>query len=185
MIYLLHFENSDGGFRDEHRYGQCLLTYALFREKKLRLSEQMIVRNKWGKPSLRDFPDVQFNVSHCRGLAACVLGKVPVGIDVEEIRAFSPYAARHVCSRHELDDIMRAKDPDRQFFIYWTLKESCVKAMGTGLSYPLKNLVFQITEQDIVCKTQSEYLFFLLKNTGRYITSICYKRDGYPARICE
>ncbi len=186
MIYRYYYDgDAGGGFWDEHRYGQWLLAYALFHEKKLKISERAVTRNRWGKPCLRDYPDIEFNISHCKGLVGCVVSDVPVGIDVERVRPFSRHAARHTCSRAELDDIDHSDDPDRRFFIYWTLKESCAKAMGTGLSYPLKDIIFQITDQRIVCRTQPGYQFLLIEHHQQFVTSVCYRRSGQSVRICE
>ncbi len=183
MIYRYHFNETSGVFSDEHRYGQWLLAYALFVEKQLDVSRLCVVRNEWGKPYLRDYPGVEFNISHCRGLAVCVISDVPVGIDVERVRPFSRHAARRACSRAEREDIENAPDPDRRFFIYWTLKESCVKAMGNGLSYPLKDIIFKLTDQRIICETQSDYQFLLIDNK-RFVISVCYRRNGQSVRIC-
>lgn len=186
MIYRCYFDpDALGGFWDEHRYGRWLLAYALFREKKLKLSEGAVTQNVWGKPCLRDFPNIEFNISHCNGLVGCVVSDVPVGIDVEKIRPFSWHAARHACSTAELNDIEQSENPDRLFFIYWALKESCVKAMGTGLSYPLKDIVFQIEDQRIVCRTHPRYQFLLLEHHRQFVTSVCYRRSGRSVRILE
>lgn len=186
MIYRYCFDGDAGdSFWTEHRYGQWLLAYALFCEKKLKVSETVILRNQWGKPFLRDFPDIEFNISHCNGLVGCVVSDVPVGIDVERIRPYSRYAARYVCSKAELDDIMQAQDPDRRFFYYWTLKESCAKAMGTGITHPLRDINFQIEGHNIVCKTQSEFQFVLFEHKERFVISVCYRRSGRSYRVCE
>lgn len=183
MIYRYYYHGpATERLGDEHRYGQWLLAYALYFEKKLSVPQRGVIRNEWGKPFLRDHPDIEFNISHCSGLVGCVISDVPVGIDVESVRPFSRHAARHVCSRDELNDIETAQDPDRRFFIYWTLKESCAKAMGSGLCYPLKDITFKITEQRIDCETQPDYQFLLIENKS-FITSVCYRRGGQSVRI--
>jgi len=160
----------------QHCFGEFLLTYALYREKKLNYADQEIVYNRWNKPSLRDYPNIHYNISHCKGLTACVLSDVPVGIDVEKIRPFSISAAKRVCEKLEMEDIQRSKDKDRHFFIYWTLKESCVKAIGYGITYPMKKVVFRLTDNEIRCITQPEYHFKLIEDSSSFVIAVCYKR---------
>ena len=134
---------------------------------------------------MQDYPQIQFNVSHCKGLAACIVADVPVGIDAEYIRPYSPYAAMHTMNRKELENISRSPDPNRLFFIYWTLKESCVKAMGYGIAYSMKKLIFDITDDGIHSLTQPEFRFVLLENSGPYIIAVCFKGAGRSVRIYE
>jgi 4'-phosphopantetheinyl transferase len=105
--------------------------------------------------------------------------------NVEYIRPFSPYAAQHVLSEQEMEDLRCAPDPDRRFFVYWTLKESCVKAMGTGLATPMKQVVFRVEDDTVECITQPGYRFLLLESSGPYITAACFLGGGNSARICE
>ena len=186
MIYRLYY---DSGLKDEpgiaHQYCEYLLEYAFLHEKQLNYKDQTIIRNAWGKPALQRYPQLQYNVSHCRGLVSCILADMPVGIDVEVVRPYSPYAARHAFSRQEIEDLDRAEDPNRQFFIYWTLKESCVKAMGMGLAFSMKRVAFRVTKTGIQCLTQPEYRFVLLENSGPYITAVCLRGAGRSIRISE
>ena len=186
MIYRLYYD-SDLQYEPDtaHRYCEFLLGCALSHEKQLNYRDQTIIRNEWGKPALQDYPQIQFNVSHCKGLISCILADVPVGIDVEYVRTYSPYAAMHALSQQELDDIDRAEDPDRRFFIYWTLKESCIKAMGFGLAYAMRNVSFFIEGDDIRCLTQPDYRFILLENSSPYITAVCYQENGKSIRFYE
>ena len=180
MIYRIYFDKEvmRKNHNAHHKYGETLLEYALLHEKQIIYKNQTVIYNKWGKPLLRDHPHIQYNISHCEGMAACVLADVPVGIDVENIRPFSEHAARRVCDQQEIDDIMKAKDPNRQFFTYWTLKESCVKAMGCGMAYPLKKVVFRIIRHEIECVTRPEYQFLLLENDKRHVMAVCCRHAG-------
>jgi len=186
MIYRLYYGPDPIEDPDQaHQYGEILLKYALLHEKQLDYLNQTIIRNAWGKPALQDYPQVQFNVSHCKGLAACIVADVPVGIDAEVIRPYSPYAAMHTMNRQELEELRRAPDPNRLFFKYWTLKESCVKAMGQGVAYSMKKVAFEISNEGIRCLTQPEFQFVLLEDSGPYIIAACYMQGGKPLQIYE
>jgi 4'-phosphopantetheinyl transferase len=187
MIYRMHFDactlqtNPD----IDHQLGQCLLELALWREKKIRYAEQVIVHNPWGKPSLKDFPHIYYNISHCRGLVACVLSDTPVGVDVESIQAIRPLTAKRVCGDDELDMIHHANQPERMFFRLWTLKESCAKAMGVGLSYPLKQMTFHVNGDHIKCVSQPDYRFLLFEDSHDFIMTVCYKKPAASAYAAE
>lgn len=102
----------------------------------------------YGKPVLaRRFADsnLQFNVSHCDDLAACVFSwgqrGHAIGIDVEAVRDMSDadVIAGRYFSRSE-NATYRALEPGDKtvgFFNCWTRKEAFVKASGDGLATPL------------------------------------------------
>ena len=92
-----------------------------------------------------------FNVSHSGQIAVvAVTAGVPVGIDVEQIRAMPDadrLAARYF-SPHEHDQY-RALGPEMRlsgFFRCWTRKEAFIKARGEGLSLPLGSFDVTLTE---------------------------------------
>ena len=128
-----------------------------------------------GRPFLPGRPGVHISLTHCEGLAACAVAVTPVGIDAERLRTHSPYAARHAMGNAELDAIRNARDPDIEFFRRWTLKESCLKAMGTGLGYPLKELGFFISGGKAVCISRPEYGFWVYDLDG-FVLALCVKR---------
>lgn len=95
-----------------------------------------------GKPHL-DLAgrEVPFSLSHSQARAIVAIGdSLPIGVDIEAIRGEDPVAlealARSVMSVGELDAWLRlAPEPRRQaFHALWAAKESCLKAIGCGLS---------------------------------------------------
>ena len=100
-----------------------------------------------GKPAIvgQDGPDgVRFNVSHSGdlGLIAICRGR-EVGVDVEEIRHdFDVIELGRSCfSPDEHDGLCECPSDARieRFFELWTAKEACIKALGSGLSTPLRD----------------------------------------------
>ena len=101
------------------------------------------------------FPDgwPHFNISHCPGLAACVISREPAGLDVEKIRPFRDGILRRVLSPDEREDfdLFAARFPEKRterFIRYWTLKESYVKYTGEGLGAPLTAVTFTFPEEE-------------------------------------
>ena len=85
--------------------------------------------NEHGKPSLVHYPDIHFNISHCKnGLAVAVDGK-PIGIDIESIRN-----ADSALVKKTMNDIEAAQIHNTEDFIrFWTMKEAVLKLRGTGI----------------------------------------------------
>lgn len=86
-----------------------------------------------GKPFFPSMPKVHFNMSHCLGVAACVIGDRPVGVDVETIHAVSTSLVKRVLSAAEHEAVERSHNPQMEFMRLWTVKESLLKLSGHGL----------------------------------------------------
>jgi 4'-phosphopantetheinyl transferase len=95
---------------------------------------------------------LRFNLSHTRGLVACgVTTHHGIGVDVESHHRrlhFSDFAARHFSSL-EVDSLkaLPAEQRAERFFLYWTLKESYLKARGDGLRIPLNWIGFRVAPE--------------------------------------
>ncbi|QDU67852.1 4'-phosphopantetheinyl transferase family protein [Engelhardtia mirabilis] len=91
-----------------------------------------------------------FNLSHTRGLVAVAVSTVPaIGVDVEwigrknDLRRLA--AAKFApAERGRLEREVDEQAFRRRFFRYWTLKESYLKARGTGITLPLDAFAFQV-----------------------------------------
>jgi 4'-phosphopantetheinyl transferase len=88
-----------------------------------------------------------FNLSHTRGIVACVIARdAAVGVDVE--RVDSAAAARDVASQYFAPSEVRllercaSTDYATRFVELWTLKEAYIKAVGAGLHLALDSFAF-------------------------------------------
>ena len=98
--------------------------------------------NSFGKPRLR-CSDLHFNLSHSGGVALYVFARgSDIGCDIEWRR---PELAREEVAERFFSDrelrSLRAVPHNRwveAFFNCWTRKEAFIKALGFGVSYPLK-----------------------------------------------
>lgn len=110
-----------------------------------------------GKPELAspfDESGIRFNLSHSggRALLAWARGR-EIGADLEALRPVR-YGAQ-IARRFFSDDEQRAlPDPaderwDTAFFRCWTRKEAFIKAIGDGLSYPLRAFTIPMTERPV------------------------------------
>ena len=114
-----------------------------------------------GKPFLKDYPGIHFNMSHCPGVALCVVSDAPVGCDVESVPAnLDLDVCRYVFSDEQLASVLSSPAPTLAFARLWTQKEAFLKLTGEGLSNhpPLA--------EDVACET-------IVAPSGAYVYSIC------------
>lgn len=98
-----------------------------------------------GKPQLGNCPDkVEFNQSDSRQWTVVAVCREAVGVDIEAVRpdtdiqtlASEVFTDRE---REELESVPQA-GRRRAFFQGWTRKEAVIKALGSGLAYPLQDI---------------------------------------------
>ncbi len=164
---------------------QVLSSYAPFRPEQWRF-----MRGAYGKPEIASapgLPPLHFNLSHTRGMVACIVAyDCPCGIDVEEIRPIKDFrpVVEAVFSDAEIT-YLDAQDEAawlQHFFSIWTLKEAYAKAVGLGLSAPLRQISFNIdTPQARVHfvdgkeRDSAQWLFHCCKPTVSHLLAIAAK----------
>lgn len=132
-------------FKFEQGQRLCVLAYLLLKQA-LR-EEYGIVGNpifeygKHGKPAIVGHPEIFFNLSHCKEAAVCAISDRPVGVDVESIREFKDTLVHYTMNDDEIREIESSADPAVAFIRLWTMKESTLKLIGTGISDDIKNAI--------------------------------------------
>lgn len=134
-----------------------------------------------GKPVLRDHPQLHFNLSHCSGLAVCLLSDTECGVDCESIRRCKSRIVERVCNTQEIAALESASDADFLFTRLWTLKEAYVKAIGVGISYPLREVGFTF-EGDCILSNRSDASFMQFLLHG-HIVSVCMLAKHEPQSV--
>lgn len=136
--------------------GDILIRYIICRKFSI-LNENIVFEvNEYGKPSLKNFKDFYFNISHAGDWVVCVVGESDVGVDVELVKDIELNIANSFFSTEEYQDLMLQPEEERVDYFYelWTLKESYIKAVGKGLSMPLNS--FYIVKNNNVIKVVSK-----------------------------
>lgn len=129
---------------------------------------------------------IEFNVSHSGSVAllAFARGKL-VGVDVEQIRAdfdHEKIAVRFFSEneRKQLSALAPSARPDA-FFRCWARKESYIKAVGTGLSLPLRDF-------DVSLKPGDENALLATRpdssEASRWSLREVPAGEGYAAALC-
>lgn len=106
---------------------QCLPTFAL---------PLNITVGRCGKPTLQN-GELQFSLSHSEGLVAVALCDSAVGVDIQAKTQYNRALAKRFFAEDEQRYIDNHADKDKLFTEVWCLKESYIKALGTGLHTPL------------------------------------------------
>ncbi len=119
---------------DEMLMGEILAMSAIKNVFQIPFSRQIIIEDSFGKPYLRDFPNIHFNISHCSGFVVCAVCDKPVGVDVQQITPFLLPVAKRICNEKELLQISESKNADSDFTKLWTMKEAALKLKGTGIA---------------------------------------------------
>ena len=112
---------------------------------------------KNGKPYLQNYPNIQFNLSHCRAAAACIVAGCEVGVDVEEIKPVTDDVARRVLTVKEYAEYKASSNPDELFCGYWTAKESWLKKTGLGIGIDLSALAAEDTGEKTLVRGKNYF----------------------------
>lgn len=177
MIYAMRFTNvvRKDKVTLEHKAGRFLIKYGLMKEYGIDLSDCTILKNEHGKPYLKEYPDIYFNISHCKAMVICVFGNAPVGIDVESRRICKESLMKRVLTKEEFETV-KASDDDIDFFRYWTLKEAYGKAVGVGILYDYASMTFKVTDGNIICP-DNEYRIWQKTLDSEIVISVCRKQN--------
>jgi 4'-phosphopantetheinyl transferase len=122
--------------RQRFIYGRVILRTLLGRYTGQNPEGIQLIGDANKKPCVMDKSGIQFNVSHAGNWILWAIGRVSVGVDVEEIKpvfsfddivaySFSPEEQRHILAHPYAR---------RLFYQLWTRKEALVKATGQGLT---------------------------------------------------
>lgn len=141
--------------RDLYRLTRALQRTVLSRYAPVAPRDWQFARDRYDKPTVcgpAGVPWPWFNLSNTAGLVTCAVSTtLPlIGVDVERVSRqveFAQLATRYFAPVESAELLARApaEHPVR-FFSYWTLKESYIKARGQGLSIPLDQFAFDISD---------------------------------------
>lgn len=107
--------------------------------------------NNYGKPAVKNDGELglSFNLSHTHNMIACVVGyQYDLGVDIEGNRALEDLDGLcnlTLCDT-ERNHVLSAPllQQEKLFYRYWTLKEAYIKAIGKGLTIPLKKIKYEV-----------------------------------------
>jgi 4'-phosphopantetheinyl transferase len=173
----------------QRRFLSELLVKALAVKRfKLPKSEIAIGFGQNSKPFFEVHPELHYNLSHSGDWVVAAFSDSPVGIDIERIKEINLTIAERFFAPEELDYLMSLHEKQRKvvFFNIWTLKESYLKALGTGLTRSLNSFAIIINEQRIDLKesgkTRDVFLCHLPVDSN-HVLSLCSQEEMKECRI--
>ena len=132
-----------------------------------------------GKLYLPEVDDFFFSLSHSGKYAACVIGDVPVGVDIQQKRETKANIAKRFFQNEEVE-IIEKQSKEQQadlFFRYWTGKESYLKLTGKGMLGSLNGFFVDLDEMKIIDKYNHNQKIYLKEYKcleDYYISVACY-----------
>lgn len=137
------------------------------------------IRNRYGKPFLTALKGLYVNWSHSGTCAVCALSDREVGVDLQDTGREPGEALIHRVLQQEertFYEQMPAAQRKKLFYEYWVIKESYLKALGTGFYTPLDQFYVRMNGiyPEVVPKGKLPLYTCRLLNAG----------EGYTAAVC-
>jgi 4'-phosphopantetheinyl transferase len=148
------------------------LTAGLLLEEALGAQKaRAVLPGEYGKPGVEGGP--YFNISHSGGYVLLALDAAPVGIDIERWTDVDCQALAGV-SFHEDERALLAREPSaRLFFDLWTLRESYVKMLGTGLSADTRSFKVVVEGDSARIDADPGVSLYLIRALKGYSIAVC------------
>jgi 4'-phosphopantetheinyl transferase len=117
---------------------------------------------------------LHFNLSHSQSQFFFAVAETNIGVDVEFINSRFDFNSviENYFSKSEQVAIRSAANPHNEFFRYWTIKESILKFLGTGITDFIKQIDLSKKEININGNVTSEL----------YVTS--FLKEDYAYAVC-
>jgi 4'-phosphopantetheinyl transferase len=163
-------------FPDDRKRCLCaelLMRYSLFTGRGIRFTGEPLL-GKYGKPYIQGAEDFFFSASHSGKWVVTAYGSSQVGADVEVIKSGSSSIAEGCFTQSEQDYVFADDEgADERFIRLWTLKESYIKYLGTGLSTPLDSFTVY-ADRDLICTDADDSLTFTnIRFDHEHYLSVC------------
>lgn len=166
-------------YDDKRRFiiGKFFSKVLLSKQDELEAFEVNFSFTENNKPFYKDY---HFNVSHSGNFVVIVLSPLPVGVDIELIKANFDFESLvpECFNKTEIEKIINATD----FYTFWTRKEALLKATGEGL---IDNLNSIDCSEEFVERFGSIYRLTSLKAADNYLLSLAIKNSDYQHKYWD
>ena len=146
MIYIYAMRIQNG---DQHGMAELLLNRSLEQCTDVQTPAQYH-RNEHGKPYLTETPEIYVNWSHSGDYVICAVADREVGIDLQKMdREPKENLIRKALTEEEQKFYRSVPKTERKklFYQYWSVKESFLKALGTGFYTSLQTFQVDMEEE--------------------------------------
>lgn len=160
--------------------GTEILLYKALTELNVFIKDIEFSFNEHNKPYLLNQPNIFFNLSHSGNYAICAVSSDETGCDIEELENTNLKIAKKFFHPNEYKLLTEETNIQKQqelFFRLWTLKESFVKNIGTGINLGFDK--FEIVMKDEISIIQNfnntKYYFTEINSIKNYKCAVCSK----------
>ncbi len=139
---------------------------------------------KQGKPYLKDYPNLYFNLSHSGTVVACLVAGQEVGLDVQQYVKVKEGLAKRFFTKEECEMLVAVAEVgekhtkyEQLFFELWSIKESYIKYTGQGMKQGLDT--FTIDRENEQIEDHNEKISYQVIKTDKlpeYAISACMKQ---------
>lgn len=169
--------------KNKSAFAELILKYALKEYYSKPYKNLTFSFSKYGKPTLENYPDIHFNLSHSHKAILCAIAKYPVGADIEYIRKIDLETSNIFLNKNEID-LFHPLTNDL-FFKLWTAKESYLKYEGRGFSLNPKSITLNQSHQGFIVQNKVSKVFINTIDYLEYYISIAstQKHQKLPIKI--
>ena len=148
-----------------------------------------IGKGTYGKPYIIGHQEFHYGLSHSGDWVVCAVDRMPVGIDLQEIKPWKLSLAKRFYHEEEYNRLLALgeTEPDRQtqeFYRMWTAKESAVKLSGRGIGAGISQYVTAGDDRSIYDQNQQCTLgirqYDILEG---YMICLCSNAGDFPGQI--
>lgn len=173
---------TDRNKNEEDRHHSVAAAYLLrcgFERLNIPCDTVKLCENEHGKPYLENYSGVEFSISHSGGLVICAFAAENIGCDVQRITQVKPDISRRFCeSEFRHIQACSSEQAKRELlFRYWTLKESFVKAVGTGFSLPFDSFSLDLSGESVEIRQSFDSRQYYFKEPELM--------EGYKCAVCS
>ncbi len=152
-----------------------------------------------GKPYLKEYPKIHFNLSHSGEYVLCALSGEEVGTDIQKYKPGMRKVAERFFAEEEkrMIDLAAkrgARNVDELFCRMWSIKEAYVKLTGSGLSQGMDGFHLQFEENSpegdhLEGGHYGQGIIFDMEKQGKssYFrsSSFSYGEEKYSIAVCS
>lgn len=146
----------------------------------LRECDMVYATNQNGKPHFREYPQIHFSLSHSGAYVMAAFSDVEIGCDIQQMKQTDLKIAQRFFAPEEYEYVTGWEEESAQeaaFYRIWVLKESFLKAVGTGMALSMTDFSMQIQEDRVISVRQNV-------NNKKYSFEEYDLIKGYKAACC-
>ena len=171
-MYKLFLEKTDVlSPKEQSAAAHSLLKRSIAEHFGINENDIIIKKDPNGAPFIEGIEGVFVSLTHTGGLVACAFADRRVGVDAVVITQRRKGVEKRVFTQTESELLDTAENENTAFFTLWTLKESWLKAIGTGFAGNAKEIEFYSFSNPV--RSNSDTFSFFTETHSDCAVSVC------------